>query len=78
VPKGRYVALNGTVTRDKSLAAKFLTYGDAEKFGVSKSISLDGAARYIGHDDFEIEGVSRPPLTTTGSPFYFTQIIRRS
>jgi hypothetical protein len=41
------------VTREKKLAAKFVTYGDAEKFAQSKNIRLDGTTRYIGHDDFE-------------------------
>ena len=51
-PGTRYVASDGTVTREKTLAAKFVAYGDAEKFAQSKNIRLDGTTRYIGHDDF--------------------------
>ena len=51
-PGTRYIALDGTVTREKKLAATFSTYGDAEEFAQSKNIKLDGATRYIGHDDF--------------------------
>jgi hypothetical protein len=49
----RKIGSDGTVTREKKLAAKFVTYGDAEKFAQSKNIRLDGTTRYIGHDDFE-------------------------
>jgi hypothetical protein len=52
-PGTRYVASDGTMTREKKLAAKFATYGDAEKFAQSKNIRLDGTTRYISHDDFE-------------------------
>jgi hypothetical protein len=52
-PATRYTASDGTVTKEKKLAAKFGTYGDAEKFAQSKNIRLDGTTRYIGHDDFE-------------------------
>ena len=53
MPGTRYTASDGTVTKEKKLAAKFVTYGDAEKFAQSKNIRLDGITRYIGHDDFE-------------------------
>ena len=52
-PGTRYIASDGTVTKQKQLAAKFVTYGDAEKFAQSKNIRLDGTTRHIGHDDFE-------------------------
>ena len=52
-PGTRYIASDGTVTKQKKLAAKFVTYGDAEKFAQSKNITLDGTTRHIGHDDFE-------------------------
>jgi hypothetical protein len=52
-PATRYTASDGTVTKEKKLAAKFLTYDDAEKFAQSKNIILDGTTRHIGHDDFE-------------------------
>ena len=52
-PRTRYTASDGTVTKEKKLAAKFLTYDDAEKFAQSKNIILDGTTRHIGHDDFE-------------------------
>jgi hypothetical protein len=52
-PGTRYIGSDGTVTKEKKLAAKFVTYSDAEKFAQSKNIRLDGTTRYIGHDDFE-------------------------
>jgi hypothetical protein len=36
-PGTRYIASDGTVTKQKQLAAKFVTYGDAEKFAQSRT-----------------------------------------
>ena len=52
-PGTRYISSDGTLTKEKKLAAKFSTYANAEKFAQSKNIRLDGTTRYISHDDFE-------------------------
>jgi hypothetical protein len=46
-PGTRYVSSDGTLTREKKLAAKFSTYANAEEFAQSKNIRLDGTTRYI-------------------------------
>ena len=53
-PGTRYIASDGTVTKQKQLAAKSVTYGDAEKFAQSKDIRLDGitlSSASKGHRD---------------------------
>ena len=52
-PGTRYVTPEGTITHEKKLAAKFITYADAEEFAKSQNIRVDGLTRYISHDDFE-------------------------
>jgi hypothetical protein len=48
-----FIAMEGTVTRDKKLSAKFPTYMAAEKFAKSKNITIDAHTRYIGQTSLE-------------------------
>jgi hypothetical protein len=47
-----YFAEDGSVTDRKEKAARFVTHGDAQDFAKAKKITLDGAMRYIGQEDF--------------------------